>query len=158
MQPLCEAVKEHDVMDDQMVSNTAFLIDYNYLVLAEREIENLNAKLNGKLNFKFIGPLPCYSFYTLEMQALPFSEIESARKELGLSNVTSVKNIKQAYLDKVKLFHPDINSSTDSGDVLNRINKAYKVIVDYYSGAVKPATREDHFSLAKNKRITHLHY
>lgn len=146
LEPFCQNAKQHELMDDQMVSNTAFLVKQSKLPLFEKALDQLDERLNGKLNFKMVGPLPCYSFYTMEVKELCFDEIESAKKELGLSNSTSEKNIKQAYLEKAKLFHPDMNRGDGDSVIFNRINKAYQTMLDYVN-AVKPASREDQFSL-----------
>lgn len=146
LNPFCQSTKQHEVQNDQMVSNTAFLLNQSQSALLEKALDQLDESLNGKLNFKLVGPLPCYSFYTLEVKKLYFEEIELAKKELGLNNSTSEKNINQAYLDKAKLFHPDTNLGDDGVVMFNRINKAYQTMLDYVN-AVKPESREEQFSL-----------
>lgn len=146
LQPFCQITKQHEVMNDQMVSNTAFLVNQSQSALLEKALDQLDESFNGKLNFKLVGPLPCYSFYTLEVKELHFEEIESAKKELGLNNFIFEKDIKQAYLDKVKLFHPDMNPGDDSPVIFNRINKAYQTMLDYVN-VLKPASCENQFSL-----------
>lgn len=146
LEPFCQNTKQHDLMDDQMVSNTAFLLNRSQSALLENALDQLDESLNGKLNFKLVGPLPCYSFYTLEVKELCFEEIELAKNELGLDNSTSEKNIQQAYLDKAMLFHPDTNPGDDGVVMFNRINKVYQTMLDYVN-AVKPESREEQFSL-----------
>lgn len=146
LQPFCQSTKQHEVMNDEMVSNTAFLVKQSQTALLENALDKLDESLNSKLNFKLVGPLPCYSFYTMEVKELNFEEIESAKKILGLNNSTSENNIKQAYLNKVKLFHPDANAGDDNTDGFNRVNKAYQTMLDYVN-AVKPSSREELFSL-----------
>ena len=148
LKPFCQSSKAHEVLNDQMVTNTAFLLNKNQSVLFENALDKLDESLSGKINFKLVGPLPCYSFYTLEVKDLIFEEIDSARIELGLDHETSEKNIKQAYLDKVKLFHPDTNSDNDSAKNFDRIKKAFHTMTDY-ANAVKPASRDEAFSLQK---------
>ncbi len=144
--PLYESTKQHELMNDQMVSNTAFLINQSKLVLFEKALDRLDEGLNGKLNFKLVSPLPCYSFYTMELKSLSFEEIESAKKELGLNNLTSGIKIEQAYLDKAKLFHPDTNPGDDGVVMFNSINKAYQTLLNYLN-AVKPRSQDEQFSL-----------
>ena len=146
LKPFCQSTKQHEVMNDQMVSNTAFLVNQSQSALLEKALDQLDERFNGKLNFKLVGPLPCYSFYTLEVKELHFEEIESAKKELGLNNFIFEKDIKQAYLNKVKLFHPDTNPGDDSAVIFNRINKAYQTMLDYVN-VLKPASCEYQFSL-----------
>jgi hypothetical protein len=143
---LYESTKQHELMNDQMVSNTAFLIHQSKLVLFEKALDELDENLNGKLNFKLVSPLPCYSFYTMELKSLSFDNIASAKKELGLNNSTSEKNIQQAYLNKAKFFHPDANSGEDATVIFNQIKKAHKTMQDY-ADVLKLASKEEQFSL-----------
>ena len=152
LNPFCQMIKQHEVLNDKMVSNTAFLINQSQLPLLEKALDLLDEILNGQLNFRMVGPLPCYSFYTLEVMELQQNELESARKELGLNTYTSEKNIKQAYLSKAKLFHPDRNTGSDTTESFNRINKAYQTMVDYVN-VVQPESHEKEFSLA-NEALT----
>ena len=146
----CTSIKQHQVLNDQMVTNTALLLNHLQAGLLEKTLDQLDESLNGELNFKMVGPLPCYSFFTIELKELYFDDIEAAKKELGLADTTSEKQIKQAYLDNAKQFHPDTNSSDDGSQKFNRINKAYQVMLDYMQ-CVKPASREEQFSLTIDK-------
>jgi hypothetical protein len=83
----------------------------------------------------------------MEVKELYFEEIELAKNELGLNNSTSEKNIQQAYLDKAKLFHPDMNPSDDAVVMFKRIKKSYHTMLDYIT-SVKPESREEQFSLS----------
>jgi hypothetical protein len=145
-QPLCTTLKQHELMNDQMVSNTAFLIPKSKFDLFEQKLDQLDETLLGKFNFKLVGPLPCYSFYTMELKSICLEEIESAQKELELDNSTSEKNIQQAYLNKAKFFHPDSNSGEDTTIIFNQIKKAHKTLLDYID-VIKPASKEEYFSL-----------
>jgi hypothetical protein len=155
LEPFSQSAKQHELMNDQMISNTAFLVKQSQSALFEKALDQLDESVNGKLNFNLVGPLPCYSFYTMEVKELCYNELESAKKELGLSNSTSEKDIKQAYLDKAKLCHPDTNPGIDSNMIFNRINKAYQTMLDYVN-AVKPLSREDQFSLLDEALVANL--
>jgi hypothetical protein len=63
-------VKTHEVMNDKMVTNSAFLINRNKNEKFEQVIDQLDEEYKGLLNFKLVGPLPCYSFYTIEVKEL----------------------------------------------------------------------------------------
>lgn len=144
--PFSLSTRQHEVMNDEMVFNSAFLVNHDQAILLEQALDELDGSLNGMINFKMVGPLPCYSFFTMEIKELCFDDIDSAKEELGLENSTSEKLIKQAYLDKAKMFHPDTNSSSESADNFSRINKAYQTMLDYVN-AVKPVSKDVQFSL-----------
>jgi hypothetical protein len=122
------------------------LIHQSKLVLFEKALDELDESLNDKLNFKFVSPLPCYSFYTMELKSLSFEEIESAKKELGLEDSTSENSLQQAYLDKAKLLHPDANAGEDATVIFNQIKKEHTILQDYVD-VLKPASKEEEFSL-----------
>ena len=121
----------------------------------EQAIDQLDEEYNNTLNFKLIGPLPCYSFYTLEVQELNPERVEQAKEELKLGVETSESEIKKAYLGKAKLFHPDAQLKNDDEENFNRINKAYHTLIDY-SVAVRQSSKEDLISLAKEKVLDNL--
>ena len=140
----CKDVKQHELMNDEMVANVAFLLNKAKIGSFEKTLDQLDKELNGELNFKFVGPLPCYSFYTLEVVELNFAQIELAKNELGLQKQASAKEIKQAYFKKVKLAHPDMNSGDEDKAYFNSVNNAYRTITDYMQ-MVKQSSTDDLF-------------
>ena len=127
-------------IDDQMVTNSAFLINRNNQEKFERIIESFDLQYEGKLNFRLIGPLPCYSFFTLEVKKLIFDKVIEAEKELGLKERSTEAEIKKAYLVKARLFHPDANHESGSEADFTRITEAYHTLLDY-SLAMKQSFR-----------------
>ena len=148
-------IKIHEVMNDQMITNSAVLIKRNNTASFEQAIEILDEEYRGALNFKLVGPLPCYSFYTLEVKELNPEKVEKARKEFGLTEKTTEHEIKKAYLEKAKLYHPDNNQQTDDTTNFNMLKSAYQTLVDY-SSAARQSGKEDFISLAKEKVVENL--
>ena len=126
-----EAFKIHELMDDKMVINAAFLIarqkDF------DKKVEELNTKFAEKLNFRCVGPLPPYSFYTLEIKKMQFKDLDWARKKLGLLDDFATKNeIKKAHQTLAFSSHPDKNPDTPGIEKeFDEITRAYKILVDY---------------------------
>ncbi|MFA4852888.1 MAG: GvpL/GvpF family gas vesicle protein [Bacteroidales bacterium] len=143
-------IQTHEVMNDQMVTNSAFLINSNNKEKFEQVIHQLDEEYKGSLNFKLVGPLPCYSFYTIEIKELNPEHVEQAKKEFELTEETSESEIKKAYLEKAKLFHPDAQSENGDEKNFNRINKAYHTLLDY-SAAARQSSKENLISLTKEK-------
>ena len=142
-------------MNDQMVTNSAFLINRNKKEKFEQVIDRLDEEYKGLLNFKLVGPLPCYSFYTIEVKELNREHVTQAKTELGLREETSESEIKKAYLEKAKLFHPDTNPGNGNEENFNRINKAYHTLLDY-STAAKQSSEDEYTSLVNEKIIENL--
>jgi len=141
-------IKTHEVMNDQMITNSAFLIKRSHQETFEQLIDELDEKYKGLLNFKLVGPLPCYSFYTLEIDELNPRNVEKARIVLGLKEKTTESDIKKAYLTKARLFHPDTNMGIIDNKKFNRVNNAYHTLLDY-AGLACQSTEVHVISLAK---------
>jgi hypothetical protein len=143
----CTSCKIHALMDDKMVINEAFLINKLEQKDFDRKIEEINTELGDKLNFRCIGPLPSYSFYTLEIKKMKFEEIDWAKKKFRLSDdFVTVKEIEKMRRKLAFSFHPDRNPNTPGTEKeFDELTKAYKILVEYY-GACKQAGREDGLS------------
>jgi len=148
MTVICVDIKTHEVMNDQMITNSAFLIKRSHQETFEQLIDELDEKYKGLLNFKLVGPLPCYSFYTLEIDELNPGNVEKARIVLGLKEKTTESDIKKAYLTKARLFHPDTNMGIIDNKKFNRVNNAYHTLLDY-AGLACQSTEVHVISLAK---------
>lgn len=146
----CLDIRTHEAMSDEMVVNAAFLINKNKQKKFEDIIDQLDEDYKGWLNFKLIGPLPCYSFYTIEVKELNQVQVAQAKKELGLTEETSQVEIKKAYQEKAKEFHPDANQNNNNEENFNKINKAYHTLLEY-SEAARQTSKEYLTSLGNEK-------
>ena len=132
LKAVSEDSKMHEIMDDKMVINTAFLISKDGGKEFDRRVEKLNRQFAEKLNFRSVGPLPPYSFYTLEIKRLWFEEVDWARKRLGLKDVLGKDEIKKAYQRSAFLWHPDKNPDIpDIEKEFDEVTKAYGILADY---------------------------
>ncbi|MEI7824238.1 MAG: GvpL/GvpF family gas vesicle protein [Chlorobiaceae bacterium] len=135
LMPYCLDVKKHETMNDEMPVNSAFLVKKenrdSFMVM----IDQLDAKYADQLNFKIVGPLPCYSFYTIECKTLNKDEVEKAKAVLGIDAYKSDADLKRAYRLKAGLTHPDKNNEIagDNNEGFIKINNAYKIMLDYSS-------------------------
>lgn len=143
-------IKIHEAMNDQMVTNSAVLIKKTNTEQFEQIIERLDEAYNGILNFKIVGPLPCYSFFTIEVKELNPIKVENAKKDLDLSEEISENEIKKAYFSKAGLLHPDKSQNKNGEDDFNRINNAYHTLLEY-SLAVRQSSKEKNIFLSKEK-------
>ncbi len=155
LSPFGVDIKIHEVMNDQMVTNSAFLIQRNKQEKFEQTIGKLDEEYDGILNFKLVGPLPCYSFYTLEVKELNPDMIEKSRRDLGIKEITNETEIKKAYLEKAKLYHPDNSPGSDDTANFNMIQQSYHALLDYLA-AVRQSSNEEIISLANETMIENL--
>ncbi|GAB4278049.1 MAG: hypothetical protein Kow0068_01490 [Marinilabiliales bacterium] len=52
-------------------------------------------------------------------------------KVLGVSHTSTIKEIKSAFRNKAKLYHPDINPEINSTEEFIKINEAYRALMNY---------------------------
>ena len=130
--PASYEFKVHDAISEEIVFNAAFLINKSSHELFDAAVEKINTDFNGELNFKYVGPLPCYSFYTLEVDTLSFVALDKARAKLGLNSSATKDEIKSAYKLKAAAVHPDKNPGRVGVEKeFDETNKAYKILLDY---------------------------
>ena len=132
---ISQAHKTHSLMDDKMISNMAFLIEKSKLKDFEKKVEELNDEFAERLSFKFVGPLPPYSFNTLEVKKISFAEITVAKGKLNLNDAATKEEIEKAYRHQALLCHPDKNGgTTDAHTQFDQLNKSYKILMEYCYG------------------------
>lgn len=126
-------IKTHPLMDDTMIANFAILIEKSKQKDFERKVEALNSEYSEKLNFRSVGPLPPYSFYTLEIKEILNKDLDWATKKLGLKNSRISKDeVKKAYKSSAFACHHDRNTYTpDTEKEFDEVNKAYKILNEY---------------------------
>jgi DnaJ-class molecular chaperone len=74
-----------------------------------------------------------------------FEKIDKARKLLGLPERASVKTIRERYHELSRQWHPDLNQANPqpAGEQQQRINEAYRTLMDYCAGFEYSFRRED---------------
>jgi hypothetical protein len=133
LQAVSEDARIHELMDDQMVMNAAFLITRAKHKDFEEKVEEINKSMQEKLNFRCVGPLPPYSYYTLEAKKFHFEEIDRARKKLGLLKKRATRGeIKNAHKAMAFSAHPDRNPlAPDMEKEFDEITQAYNLLCEY---------------------------
>jgi len=62
-----------------------------------------------------------------------YAEIDEARRLLGLGEVATPREVRQAYRRLSHQYHPDKNNG-ESGETMKRLNRAYRLLLDYIDG------------------------
>ena len=138
------------LMDDGMVLNAALLVDEAGRLAMEKCLEALDgafernkSQLPGEtqLIFRCVGPLPLYSFATVDVHALPFAAVDAARRSLGLAETVAPEDIKSAYRQKAGQVHPDHNPALPDAELkMAELTGAYQLLTAYSNSATKPCT------------------
>jgi len=121
--------QKHQVMNDEMISNCAFLLEKDEEVDFDAALKKLNEEYNEKVNFRCIGPLPPYSFATCQLKKIDCGRINEAKRLLGLKESTSLEEIKESYHRFVRKNHPDIDPANgEMKEEFEEVTGAYKLL------------------------------
>jgi len=141
---ISRGVRVHELMDDRMIINTAFLIERDQQAEFEQCLDRLNTETGETLHFRCVGPLPPYSFCTLEVKKLHYEDIEWARTKLGLLNHATKEEIKKAYQTQAVLVHPDKHPDSPGMTLaFDEVNRAYKVLAEYETALNQAGVSEE---------------
>jgi len=80
------------------------------------------------------------------MENIDFKKINEARKILELGEKATLKEIKSAYREKAKKYHPDsaqCMNKEECEEVMKKINDAYKTLLNYCENYVYSFKKED---------------
>jgi hypothetical protein len=120
------------LLDESMVLNVALLLDKTASETLSRELGALDQEFGGKLNFRCVGPLPPYSFATVEAQVPTFAAVDGARCLLGLGEVATAGEIKKAYYRQADQAHPDHNAQDAQAEAtMTELSQAYRLLMSY---------------------------
>ena len=145
-------VQPNALVADEMVLNVAFLIEKKREEEFDEQVRKLDEALNGEVSFRIVGPLPPYSFATVEVARPSVEKLNEARRLLGLGASVSREEVKQAFRRLAAQKHPDARGENGQGDEgFVRVREAYDLLTAYCRGQEDGdggATQERHFSLA----------
>jgi hypothetical protein len=126
---LASDVEANAVVNDQVVANLAFLLPKSRLAEFDQCVESLDAELGGELTFKVVGPLPPYSFSTVEIEPILPDDVAWASEQLGIGGAANSDEIRKAYLRQARLHHPDSNPNDDqAAAIFKDDNTAYHLL------------------------------
>jgi hypothetical protein len=127
-------LRRNPIFHDSLVMNLALLVDNGRQEELDRALESMDRELGGRLRFRRVGPLPPYSFSTVEVRPLVQAEVERARELLSIGMSASASDVKRAYYRLARQLHPDAQADGGNGDSETRfaeIEKASKLLTTY---------------------------
>ncbi|MGA9351602.1 MAG: GvpL/GvpF family gas vesicle protein [Anaerolineae bacterium] len=130
-------------MGDSMVANVALLVDEVRQEALDRQLELLDEEFEGQLTFRCVGPLPSYSFVTVEVEVPSFEAIDEARHRLGLGEMATPSKIRGAYHRLADQLHPDHNPDDPKAkDRMTELAQAYELLTAYAEQGSKGAEEQ----------------
>jgi DnaJ-domain-containing protein 1 len=152
LQAMAPAVQPNALVADEMVMNVAFLIQRDQEGEFDKRVRELDQAFHDQMNFRVIGPLPPYSFATVEVARPSAEKIEEARQVLALVNEVSEAEAKEAYRRMVAETHPDAHPDGEQGDErFTKVREAFAILTAYCRGqneAGDRAAQDRRYSLA----------
>ena len=122
------------VINEQVVANLAFLLPTAKQAEFDQKVETLDAQLDGQLNFKVVGPLPAYSFSTVEVVKIDPEDVAWACELLELSETATADELRAAYRQQARLHHPDVTPDDPTAQQrFTDINNAYHLVQHCYT-------------------------
>jgi hypothetical protein len=146
-------MQENVLLRDEMVLNVALLVERLAEAELTRRVGELDTRFHDQINFRIIGPLPPYSFSTVEVTRPALEALEEAMLTLGLGREVCVAEVRQAYRKLVAVSHPDVNrEDPDAGEKVNRLTQAAALLTQYCRGQDGDSPEADRWrvSLANN--------
>jgi hypothetical protein len=135
LQAMALDLQPNALVVDEMVMNVAFLIAREREEEFDERVRELDRLFDDRISFRVIGPLPPYSFSTVELLRPSAQKIEEARRLLGLGSEASEAEVKEAYRHLAASTHPDAHPNDgQGGERFARVREAFDVLTTYCRG------------------------
>ena len=135
---------------DSVVANLACLLPHDRQAAFEQRLHDLDARFDGRLNFRIVGPLPPYSFSTVEVLQISAAEVKAARRTLGLGRQANLRQIQAAYHRQARQHHPDVAQHDSlAAQRFGEIARAYELLCRCHRAqylANRPGAAEETFA------------
>ena len=117
------------ILNDTIVVNLALLLDADGRKSLDTTLSQLDKAYNGQYTFRSVGPLPPYSFATVDVQTPSFEMVEACRELLACGSTVTLDEIKRAYYQAAKQVHPDLNNNGKGTEArMTALTQAYKLL------------------------------
>jgi len=135
--------------DESVIMNRSYLIEEAAEDSLDKAMAELGKENGSYLSFKYVGPIPPYSFAPLQFKLGNFELIDHARGKLLLPERASFEEIKASYRRLSLKYHPDKDPSDSSGR-FKQINEAYTILEAYCYSCGGSLAPRDKYSFAED--------
>ena len=135
-----DRLRVNETMDDSMVLNVAVLVPADHETAFEAALHALDDSHANEINFRCIGPLPPYSFMTVEVRRADFRAIVRAKKALGLRDEARLSEVREAYDRLAAQCHPDRRPDDErAAQRFQELTAAWQALAAYCDGEGDPS-------------------
>ena len=132
-------VQPNALVSDEMVMNVAFLVEKVNQEEFDSCVKQLDDLFHNQINFRIIGPLPPYTFATVEVTRPSPEKIEEAKQLLHLGETFSEPEVRKAYRHLAAESHPDHRSGNELAKVrFVELHQASEMLIAYCRGHEEP--------------------
>ncbi len=107
--PIAADYSDAPLTADDMIFNRSFLVEKDKEPLFDDAVDAVATDFEEFVTFKYIGPLPAYSFVNIELNQGNFAMVDKSRRLLQLPETASWDAIKSAFRQLILAHHPDRN-------------------------------------------------
>jgi len=128
-------VQPNALVSDKMVMNVAFLVKKANQKEFDSCVKQLDDLFNNQVNFRIIGPLPPYTFATVEITRPNPEKIEEARQLLHLGKTFSEPDVRKSYRHLAAQSHPDYGAGDELAKAqFVKLHQASELLTAYCRG------------------------
>lgn len=132
LSPIAKDFSEGPRKAEAMILNRSYLVEREKEPLFDEAMNFLGTKYERYLTFRYIGPLPAYSFVNIELNQGNFALVDKARKTMQLPEKASSEQIKASYRKLILTHHPDRNpESPRAEERCKEVVAAYEIVSAY---------------------------
>ncbi len=142
LKPLAVDLAPNALVSDEMVMNVAFLVERARQREFDEQLRVVDSHFDNQVTFRVIGPLPPYSFSTVEVTRLSEEQVEQARQELELPAVFVGAEVRRAYRRLAAREQRKVQLGVRaSADGLGRVRQASEVLLAWCRAQASPGYR-----------------
>ena len=130
-------VQPNPLVSDEMVMNVAFLVYKSRQEEFDGRVKQLNDLFHNQINFRIIGPLPPYTFATVEVTRPSPEKIEEAKQLLHLGKTFSESQVRKAHRHLAAESHPDYRADDEpelAKAQFAKLHQASEMLIAYCRG------------------------
>ena len=132
LSPCSKDYSDAPLKTENMIFNRSYLVEKDKESLFDDAVDLVATEFEELLTFRYIGPLPAYSFVNIELNQGNFVLVDKARKVLQLPEKASWETIKSAYRQLILAHHPDRNPDNPQAAQANKaVVEAYDRVRAY---------------------------
>ena len=109
LSPLAKNYADGPRKAENMILNRNYQVERVQEAAFDAAVNVLGDQYDAALRFRYIGPLPAYSFVNIELNQGNFALLDGARKTLQLPETATREKIKTAHRQLLLTHHPDRN-------------------------------------------------